>query len=798
VTRHTSDALDRLAGVASRQRRDLHAELRRIDALAAERQYDDVTEALLQLATEFHYAGLPRLVLAVIADLRALVPPEHLSPASDAWAMNYEALGQSALGDERLAGEIHEAMLARGRELDDEQIISTALQNLGVRALLAGDTAEAIRLGREAYRMKRALGDDFAAAQILLNLANALRARDEPDEAERILTDFAPLISRVRDDGLRASLYGSLGQLQSSRGDFETADANLRKALRYARRAGDLNKMAIAQQNLGSLEVDRGQPGRGVRWYRKALRTAESADAPPQLELIYRSLARALHRSGRDKEAARALEQAQAAASRFGDDRLRAGALADLGALSAAHGEGDQARALLAEALEILAAYDDAEPQIGVLRNLAVLELQLGDAAAAITHVERALALSDATDRDLRADLLEVAARAALAGDNEQGALAYLARDVNEAAAIDAHEGVWSRLDAATLLRGAGALEPSLAFYEAAAAAADELEDDQLAFDARNDRATALLDLERYDEAVAELEALAAFASDRPNRVMEQQAFYNLGEAARRLGDAGAATRHGRAALELARDLDDVRAEIESLCNLALALSDAGEQAEATQSYRHAERLARRTGDRLLEARALSGRAGIDFIQGRYSAAAKLYEQAADRSVEDDHEYLQDLAGALQSLSAAGDKNRLEQVAQRLVDVAQRSGGEADAVTALAQSGRWWLTRGQLDEAATLFAVAMVLGAVAAEIDIEPAEGEAPISVEGAQSMLMPAMLMVIHAQSELGDRSDAFYEQVFTVLNEQYESIGHHLRFVLDAARDAAADLRGEDQGGG
>jgi tetratricopeptide (TPR) repeat protein len=797
VTRLTAAELERVHDARSPHLRELRAELKRIDALAAAEQFDEVAASFLELATDFHYAGLPRLVLAAIADLRLLVPPTRLAPETDAWAMNYEALGQSALGDEQRAGQILERMLARGRELEDAQIVSTALQNLGVRAFLTGDNEEAIRLGFQAYRMKRELRDEFSAAQILLNLAVAFQARDELDDAERILTEFAPLTTRVRAPGLRASLHGNLGQLQSLRGDFESAEGNFRKALRWARKAGDLSKEVIALQNLGSLEVDRGRPGRALRWYRKALRLTESSDAPPQLELIYRSMATAFHRSGRDDEAASALERAQEAATRFGDDHLRAGALADLGALRALHGQTEEARALLTEAVKILDADADAETerQIDALRNLAVLETQLRDAAGAIAHIERALALARNADRDLRSDLLEVAAQAALAASDENRAFDYLAQDAEEADALDAREGAWRRAQAATLLRDAGAVEAALPFYDAAAASGDQLGDDQLVFDARNDRATALADLERYDAATSELEALVAFATERGNRAMEQQALYNLGEVTRRRGNPSAAVRHGRAAVALARALADVKAEVESLCNLGLALADAGELAEAATNFADGERLAHRRLDApLLEARALSGRARVMFLEGRHSEAAELYKRAAERSARVDTEHLGDLAGLLESRSAAGTAGKLEQVAQELVDVAQRSGGESEAVVAFARSARWWLVHGDHDEAASLFAVAMVLGAVAAEIDVEPAAGEPPISEEGAHSMLMPAALMVLYAEEMLEARSEAFYEQVFTTLDEQYEGIGRDLRFVLDTARDAAARTHGSE----
>jgi tetratricopeptide (TPR) repeat protein len=771
----------------SREVRDLNAELRRIETLAAAGQYEDVTSSLLELANGFHYAGLPRLVLAAVADLRDLVPAEALSKSVQAWVANYEALGQSGLGNEQRAGELLEQMLALGRELDDDQVVSTALQNLGVRALIRGDADEAIRLGSEAYTLKRELGDAFAAAQILLNLAGALHTRGDLGEAERIVTEFAPLITRVRDAGLRASLYGNLGQLQAARGEFAPAEKSFRKALRAARSAGDLSKEVIALQNLGSLEVDRNRPKRALRWYQSALRVSKQADAPPQLELIYRSLATAYHRAGRDGEAAEALEQAQQAADRFGDTRLRAAALTDLAALRTAHGQLDEAQRLFREAAQIFDTRGERDRLAETLRNLAIVNSKLGDTEGATAAIEQALALTPTQERDTRADMLQIAAQAALAGGEEQRAVIYLHRDSDEAGTIDPAERVRRQLHAAMTLRRADAVEASLPFLDAAITASVELEDDQLIFDSRNDRAIALLDLERHGEASSELDLLLALSEEKENRAMRQQALHNLGEAARRRDQLALAVEHGRAAASLAEELGDVRAQSESLSNTALALADADRLDEAWNTYLNAAELARRVRDDQLEARAISGRARVAFLRNEFAQAAELYGKAADRSQRDDREHIFDLAGKLESLSAAGSAE-LQETAQALVDVAQRSQQEDEAVTALARSARWWLQRGDLEEAAGLFATAFVLGAVGANIDFAPPADRSPIDPRGARLMILPATFLVLFAEQELVDGQDDFYERVFTTLDRDYEGIGHHLRFVLDVARESAS----------
>jgi hypothetical protein len=89
-----------------------------------------------------------------------------------------------------------------------------------------------------------------------------------------------------------------------------------------------------------------------------------------------------------------------------------------------------------------------------------------------------------------------------------------------------------------------------------------------------------------------------------------------------------------------------------------------------------------------------------------------------------------------------------------------------------------------------------VVGAVSAEINFEPAPGEPPISEGGAVSLLMPATHMVFYTEQELTTGREEFYEMVFNTLDDQYEGIGAHLRFVLASAHEAAAQMRDEPPG--
>ena len=157
-------------------------------------------------------------------------------------------------------------------------------------------------------------------------------------------------------------------------------------------------------QNLATLEVDRGRFGKAIRWFRNALRRAEAADAPPQLEALYRSLAFALNEVGRATEAGEALVRAREAAMRLADSSLYAWATADIGALHLSLDDYGQAGESLEDALKRFRQLDNREGQIQTLTNLAVARESLGDEAGAEASLSEAIELAGP---DLRkADLL--------------------------------------------------------------------------------------------------------------------------------------------------------------------------------------------------------------------------------------------------------------------------------------------------------------------------------------------------------------------------------------------------------
>jgi tetratricopeptide (TPR) repeat protein len=108
----------------------------------------------------------------------------------------------------------------------DRNLQAQALAGRAQARLAAGDTRLALREIEEAERMHHDLGDDVRRQEDRRILANVLAARDEPEDAERILRD---VIERADEHGrplLRAKARRDLAEALSRRGlTVEARDA---------------------------------------------------------------------------------------------------------------------------------------------------------------------------------------------------------------------------------------------------------------------------------------------------------------------------------------------------------------------------------------------------------------------------------------------------------------------------------------------------------------------------------------------------------------------------------------------
>ncbi|MCH7846498.1 MAG: tetratricopeptide repeat protein, partial [Acidobacteria bacterium] len=242
---------------------------------------------------------------------------------------------------------------------------------------------------------------------------------------------------------------------------------------------------------------------------------------------------------------------------------------------------------------------------------------------------------------------------------------------------------------------------------------ADALGDQELRFHVTNDLGIALADAGQLEEAQRVLEDSLSASTEMANRVLAQQAHYNLCEILRRRGKAREALSHAESAVALAQDLEERTALSEALSNAGSILVDLDELEEAERAFGQAVALAAEIDDLALQARALGGLGNVALISEDHHAALDAYRHSARlyREREYDEEYIS-LLGAVIETMARLHAPDIEEQAQHLVDESQKRELEESAAESLARAASVYLEGDHLDEAVSLFGASVAVGAV--------------------------------------------------------------------------------------
>ena len=96
-----------------------------------------------------------------------------------------------------LAADHFSQSLALAESLNDPAARVAALNNLALVRLVAGETAQAIRLTESALTLCRAHGDRHREAALLNNLADLLHANEQTEEAMAYLKQAVAIFAEI-------------------------------------------------------------------------------------------------------------------------------------------------------------------------------------------------------------------------------------------------------------------------------------------------------------------------------------------------------------------------------------------------------------------------------------------------------------------------------------------------------------------------------------------------------------------------------------------------------------------------
>jgi tetratricopeptide (TPR) repeat protein len=749
-----------------------------IDAARGSRHEEALAE-LLDLGASLQQSGMTFAVEEVLTAVASVFETRDTGSANHAWLLNLSGWRHLQRGNLSRARDEFSQMLAVAKALRDPWLRATAYLNLGNAIWLLGDARKAAEL----FRLSQDRGgdspaDDYGRLQSVLSEAAARFDAGEVEGAERLL-DRLEAEGTVTDPHLVATLNGLRGQAAARRGEFAQALAHFRTTAAEARKSGDLGQYLTTLQNIGAVNLDLGKHGVAIRWLRRARRLALALDSFRELDAIERTLATALHKSGRTAEARSELEAARLGAIKREDRGAWARLTADLGALMLLSDRPDASLEMLVDAQRWFLETGDSQWALLVTHNLAeamVRADRADEADASILEAFKHLRLR----REIRSQFFVDLADTLLSRNPDFAARLY--RRSVQTLRPGAEAAFHLLAESGAKLADASADKHAIQLFGLALRRRQAVGASEVA-QALNDRGIAYLASGSRSRAQADLEGALALAREADDRVMESLVLQNLSELLRRKGESEQAVNRALEGLGLARRTADSHRLPEILGTLGLALHSSGRSDEAWDAFAEALALARKSRATDAQAVAYGGMAGIEWERGQYRRAKRLYHRALEieRRTGDTRHEAETVAALLEINSALLQLDELQAHAQRLVDLAQEESVPVEvALDALERSALVFMRKEHLSEAASVYAQATLLAASSSRGD-----DEALVAAMG-RHLLAP----FVHA-AMLGHPPEAQVRAALKVsLAEAFGELPPVMDEMLDLARQAAEGI--------
>ncbi len=293
-----------------------------------------------------------------------------------------------ALAAYRLALEIFEQTGDRRRQ-------AIGLINVAGVLNLRGDPAAALAGYRRALELSRSLADRRLEAQVLHNQAVLYMRLGRAQEAVEHFAVALPLFREQGDRRRQAAALANLGFLHLCLSDLERALAEIGEALELETAIGNRRGQAKNLNTLAAIYVALDRLPRALPLHLRALKIhREIGDRRHQAKTLQR-LGESLVRAGDPSAGLAALTESLELNQALGLPMAETRALLGRGEARLALGDSEKARADFRGALTRSRRAGVRLLEIDSLRQLAALELDRGELAAAWAAAERALELAE-------------------------------------------------------------------------------------------------------------------------------------------------------------------------------------------------------------------------------------------------------------------------------------------------------------------------------------------------------------------------------------------------------------------
>jgi diguanylate cyclase (GGDEF)-like protein len=265
-----------------------------------------------------------------------------------------------------------------------------------------------------------------------LLLCDYYSERDEAAAQEQIAQASA-LLPRARRAGLRAGVLSCQGAVRETAGDYRQARALYEQALQVATAARDDEMQAEALFQRGYILGLQGEYATGLADLRRARTLFEAIKMPRHAVTVLNAIAVQYNRMGDYVQAIHIYADALEAQRGAGMQREVAVTLHNLGRAHENLREWAQARQAYSESLEASRQIGYARGEAYALRGLAAIDTASGDAAGALTMLDKAQALQSALPEVRLRGLIALARGSAL---HRLGRLSESLAALNEALGV--------------------------------------------------------------------------------------------------------------------------------------------------------------------------------------------------------------------------------------------------------------------------------------------------------------------------------------------------------------------------
>lgn len=583
---------------------------------------------------------------------------------------------------------------------NDPGMGARALLNLCNVARLRNDYATARSFAVEAERLYGDAGDLHGQYQLGLTLTTMAIDDDNFDEAAERLATLSN-ITKLRQADLTGSYHYARARVLAHERRWEDAERAMQASLRAARRAHHSDHEVATMQSLAALAAESGRTDLARTRTRAAVDLARKRHFVHRLTNLLPSYISGELKAGNIEGALAAGHEYLALAAESGYDAVNAHFL--VGSAELENGNAVAALERLETARELLAALPgdisrDLEADIFHNTVLAVERLgAVGEQAEPLARWARDLAGSARALEHLgfalaREQRWEDATRVLLE--------AFALHPVSERA--------WAGLVASHQLEGRNNPGPRTALLRSAVGVAEEQGQHTVAIRIRNDLALARIDAGDLDEALTLLIVNLNAAIDAGDRVMQQQALYNVAETRRRLDDLEGARRDAYGALDLAETLEDVEHVASSLVQVAQILGEQDQHQQAEPLYERARETA--PAGSAVYAAALSGLAGLALADDP-AAAARLYTESLELRDFGTVNYLENLVLLNQALAATGERRTYLRRLQQIVDESLNTPLNLTMAMGMAHAAAAWSAAGKPKYAGETLAITLLIWA---------------------------------------------------------------------------------------